>query len=132
VRGLIAWIGFKQVGVPFIRQRRKAGYTKYRYHRLLKLAFDTITAFSTFPALFITILAGTLAAASAIGIGVVLTLWLMGSLHLEYWMWAGLGFLGLWNIQFLSVAVLGEYIVRTHRHTQQRPLYIVESIIERG
>jgi polyisoprenyl-phosphate glycosyltransferase len=131
-RGLISWIGFNQVGVPFVRQRRKAGHTKYRYHRLLKLAFDTITAFSTFPALFITILAGTLAAASAIGIGVVLTLWLMGSLHLENWMWAGVGFLVLWNIQFLSIAVLGEYIVRTHRHTQQRPLYIVESIIERG
>lgn len=128
-RGLISWIGFKQVGVPFVRQRRKAGYTKYRYHRLLKLAFDTITAFSTFPALLITILAGTLAAGSAVGIGVVLTLWLMGS-PVDNWTWAGLGFLALWNIQFLSIAVLGEYIVRTHRHTQQRPLYIVETIIE--
>jgi polyisoprenyl-phosphate glycosyltransferase len=129
-RGLIAWIGFKQIGVPFVRQRRKAGYTKYRYHRLLKLAFDTITAFSTFPALLITITAGVLAVGSAVGIGVVLTMWLMGALHLEGWMWAALGFLALWNIQFLSTAVLGEYIVRTHRHTQQRPLYIVDTIIE--
>ncbi len=129
-RGLISWIGFKQVGVPFVRQRRKAGYTKYRYHRLLKLAFDTITAFSTFPALLITILAGTLAAASALGLAIVLVMWAMGSLQVAGWVWAALGFLVLWNIQFLSLAVLGEYVVRTHRHTQQRPLYVVDAIIE--
>jgi len=129
-RGLIAWIGFKQIGVPFVRQRRKAGYTKYRYGRLLKLAFDTITAFSTLPALAITILAGTLAVASFLGILAVVVLWLLGSVQLEGWMWAALGFLVLWNIQFLCVAVLGEYLVRTHRHTQHRPLYIVERIIE--
>jgi hypothetical protein len=48
------------------------------------------------------------------------------------WGWAALGFLGLWNVQFLCLAVLGEYIVRTHRHTQRRPLYIVDSVIENG
>jgi dolichol-phosphate mannosyltransferase len=129
-RGLIAWIGFKQIGVPFVRQRRKAGFTKYRYGRLLKLAFDTITAFSTFPAFFITVLAAVLAGATGLGIAVVLVLWALGMLQLEPWMWAGLGFLILWNIQYLSLAFLGEYIVRTHRHTQQRPLFIVDKIIE--
>jgi hypothetical protein len=47
-------------------------------------------------------------------------------------MWAALGFLVLWNVQFFCLAVLGEYLVRTHRHTQRRPLYIVDSLIERG
>ncbi len=47
-------------------------------------------------------------------------------------MWAGFGFLMLWNVQFCCIAVLGEYIVRTHRHTQRRPLFIVESLIEGG
>jgi dolichol-phosphate mannosyltransferase len=131
-RGLVSWIGFKQVGVPFVRQPRAAGYTKYRYSRLLKLAFDTITAFSTLPALLITITALVCVAASgAITAGVVF-LWLVGSLTVPGWGWAALGFLALWNVQFLCVAVLGEYIVRTHRHTQRRPLYIVESVIENG
>ncbi len=129
-RGLIAWIGFKQIGIPFVRQRRKAGYTKYRYGRLLKLAFDTITAFSSFPAFFITVLAAVLAGATGVGIMVVLVLWLMGTIHPEPWMWAALGFLVLWNVQFLSLAVLGEYLVRTHRHTQQRPLFIVDKVWE--
>jgi hypothetical protein len=45
-------------------------------------------------------------------------------------MWAALGFLVLWDVQFLCLAVLGEYVVRTHRHTQRRPLYIVDTVIE--
>lgn len=129
-RGLISWVGFKQIGVLFVRQRRKAGFTKYRYHRLVKLAFDTITAFSTLPALCITLLAWFLAAGSFAGIGLAVLLWLVGALTPLPWMWAALGFLALWNVQFLSLAVLGEYIVRTHRHTQSRPLFVVESVIE--
>jgi len=131
-RGLIGWIGFRQIGIPFIRRQRLAGYTKYRYGRLLKLAFDTITAFSTLPALVITILAGMLAGLSGAVIAVVLVLWAIGSVTLESWMWAAMGFLVLWNIQFLCLAVLGEYIVRTHRHTQRRPLFVVDSVIEGG
>jgi dolichol-phosphate mannosyltransferase len=131
-RGLIGWVGFRQIGVPFVRRPRVAGRTKYRYARLLRLAFDTITAFSTLPALAITLTAGSLAALSLLFIGGVVTGSAVGALHLDGWMWAGLGFLALWNVQFLCLAVLGEYIVRTHRHTQRRPLYVVDSLIEGG
>jgi dolichol-phosphate mannosyltransferase len=131
-RGLVSWIGFRQIGIPFVRRPRLAGYTKYRYSRLLKLAFDTVTAFSTLPALLITITALVLASLS-VGVAlVVVVLWALGQLDVPGWGWAGLAFLGLWNIQFLCLAVLGEYIVRTHRHTQGRPLYIIDTIIEGG
>jgi dolichol-phosphate mannosyltransferase len=131
-RGLVSWVGFRQVGVPFVRRPRAAGRTKYRYGRLLKLAFDTITAFSTLPALLITVLAACLTALSALFLAVVLALWAAGMLALQGWMWAGMGFLVLWNIQFLWLAVLGEYIVRTHRNTQRRPLYVVDCVMEGG
>ncbi len=131
-RGLVSWIGFRQVGVPFIRQPRAAGHTKYRFSRLLKLAFDTITAFSTLPALLITVTALILGALSAGGAVGVLALWSVGSLNVPAWGWAALGFLALWNIHFVCLAILGEYIVRTHRHTQRRPLYVVDTIIEGG
>jgi len=131
-RGLVAWIGFRQVGVPFVRRPRAGGHTKYRPTRLFRLAFDTITAFSSFTALFIMLLACFLGLASAVFIAVVLLLWLIGTIRLEGWMWAGLGFLGLWNVQFFCLALLGEYLVRTHRHTQGRPLYIVDRVIEGG
>lgn len=131
-RGLIGWIGFRQIGIPFVRRQRVGGRTKYRYNRLLKLAFDTITAFSTLPALFITLLACCLVGLSLLLSATVLVLWAVGLASMEGWMWAGLGFLALWNVQFCCIAVLGEYIVRTHRHTQRRPLYVVESLIEQG
>ncbi len=129
-RGLVSWIGFRQVGIPFVRRGRAAGQTKYRYGRLVKLALDTVTAFSSLPALAITLLAGALAGASALFLAVVLVLWATGSVALEGWMWAGMGFLVLWNVQFLSLALLGNYVVRTHRHTQRRPLYVVDTVIE--
>jgi dolichol-phosphate mannosyltransferase len=131
-RGLVSWVGFRQIGVPFIRRPRAAGYTKYRYGRLLKLAFDTITAFSTLPALLITITSLILAAFSFAGAVVVLGLWVTGTLTIPGWGWAALGFLALWNVQFLCLAVLGEYIVRTHRHTQRRPLFVIDTVIEGG
>jgi dolichol-phosphate mannosyltransferase len=131
-RGLIGWIGFRQVGIPFVRRQRAGGVTKYRYHRLLKLAFDTITAFSTAPSLIITLTAIGLAGLSGVIIAATLIAWAAGAFALEGWMCAGLGFLVLWNVQFLCIAVLGEYIVRTHRHTQRRPLYVVDSVIEGG
>src|SRR5262249_38334688 len=131
-RGLISWIGFKQIGVPFVRRGRVAGQTKYRYGRLLRLAFDTITAFSTKPAQVITIAAGLVAGFNGALIGAVILFWILDAVTMDGWMWAALGFLGLWNLQFLSLAVLGEYIVRMHRHTQRRPLYIVDTVIEGG
>jgi dolichol-phosphate mannosyltransferase len=129
-RGLITWIGFRQVGVPFVRRERAAGRTKYRYGRLLRLAMDTITAFSTLPAQAITVLASGLALLSGVLVVLVVGLWAAGTFTLEGWMWAALGFFVLWNIQFVSLAVLGEYVVRTHRHTQRRPLYVVDAVIE--
>ncbi len=129
-RGLVSWVGFKQIGVPFVRRPRAAGTTKYRYGRLLRLAFDTITAFSTLPAHLITMTAAICASLSVVFSATILTMWLTGALALQGWMWAGLGFLTLFNVQFVSMAVLGEYVVRTHRHTQRRPLYVVEAVIE--
>jgi dolichol-phosphate mannosyltransferase len=128
-RGLITWIGFRQVGVPFVRNPRAAGTTHYRYHRLIRLAFDTITSFSMLPALAITLLASGSAVLSAAAIVGVFVAWMAGLMAVPAWGWLGLVGLVLWNVQFLTIAVLGEYIVRTHRHTQRRPLYVVDSVI---
>lgn len=131
-RGMITWVGFKQVGVPFVRQPRLAGYSKYRYGRLLRLAFDTITAFSTYPALLITVVAGSITGLSILLFLVVVAASLVGWIDVPAWGWVAFGFLALWNIQFGALAVFGEYLVRTHRHTQRRPLYIVDAVFEKG
>ncbi len=129
-RGLITWIGFRQIGIPFVRQPRVAGYTKYRYSKLIKLAADTITAFSTMPALVISASALVFFLLSMVITVCLVSLWAMQMIALPNWGWVALGLLLLWNWQFCCLAVLGEYIVRTHKHTQRRPLYIVETLIE--
>jgi dolichol-phosphate mannosyltransferase len=131
-RGLVSWIGFRQVGVGFVRRPRAGGVTKYRYGKLIKLAMDNITAFSTLPSLAITLLAtfcllGSLGVAGVVAIG-----WLLGAWDVPAWGWVCLGFLGLFNLQFGCIAMLGEYIVRTHRYAQQRPLYVLDVLIENG
>lgn len=131
-RGLVSWVGFRQTGIGFIRPPRAAGVTKYKYNRLLKLAFDTITAFSTLPALAITITSLFCLLASVAIAAAVAVAWLAGLLDVPGWGWVALGFLALWNLQFGCIAVLGEYIVRTHRHTQRRPLYVLDTVIEGG
>ena len=116
--------------MPFVRRPRAAGRTKYRYGRLLKLACDTVTAFSSLPALCITLTAGACAVGSALVAAGVGLLWATGAVAVPTWGWAGLAFLGLWNVQFLCLAVLGEYVVRTHRQTQRRPLFVVDEVLE--
>jgi polyisoprenyl-phosphate glycosyltransferase len=131
-RGLISWIGFRQTGLSFRRRPRAAGKSKYRYTRLVRLAFDTITAFSSFPAQLILAL-------SMLGIGlsgaagfVSLTGALVGAWKLETTFWMVAAGLVLLNFQLVATALLAQYIVRTHRNTQGRPLYIVDSVYRGG
>jgi len=67
------------------------------------------------------------------GVALVVVLgWLFSWFEVPAWGWTALGFLGLWNVQFACIAMLGEYIVRTHRHVQRRPLYVLDTLIENG
>jgi len=129
-RGLVSWVGFRQIGIPFKRKPRAAGVSKYRYAGMIKLAFDTITALSTLPALSITLLSVFCLILGVFSSIVVLVLWLTGVVEVSGWVWGFLGLINLINFQFVSLATFGEYIVRTHRNTQQRPLYLIDSIVE--
>jgi polyisoprenyl-phosphate glycosyltransferase len=131
-RGLIPWIGFKQIGVPFVRRPRAGGYSKYRPARLFRLAYDTITSFSTCTA-HLASLVGIGSALASVGlIGVVALLAAAGAVALPSWAWVAAGFLVLWNVQFLFLTMLGEYIVRTHRMVQRRPLYVIDHELHGG
>jgi dolichol-phosphate mannosyltransferase len=131
-RGLVPWCGFKQEGVPFARKPRAAGTSKYRPAKLIRLAADTVTSFSTYTALLATLLAVGMAAVSAFGIAAVVLLWLTGQVVVTGLGWLAVGGLVLWNVQFLLVCLFGEYLVRAHRMVQRRPLYVVDEIISGG
>ena len=131
-RGLVPWIGFRQIGVPFVRRPRAAGQSKYRPLRLFRLAYDTVTSFSTYTAQLASLFGIGFAGLCFLLMGVVATLSACGALSLPGWSWVAGGFLFLWNVQFLFLTMLGEYIVRTHRMTQRRPLYVIDQVIQGG
>jgi dolichol-phosphate mannosyltransferase len=128
VRAMVAWIGFRQVGVPYRRHARTAGETKYTVRKMLRLSLDAITGFSLFP-LKLAQMFGVVAT----GLGVLLALVLLvlklgGALPL-----AGQGLtaslvLFMGGVQLLGMGILGEYIGRIYDEVRGRPLYIVREV----
>ena len=128
VRGMVAWVGFKQSAVVYDREPRFAGSTKYPLQKMLRFAFDGITSFSVLPLRIATWL-GIFAAFCAICVGTwAVTVKLMGHTVPG---WTTLMFaiaLGS-SAQLLMTGILGEYVGRIYEEIKRRPLYIIEQEI---
>jgi len=127
IRGMVAWIGFRQVPFAYDRQRRFAGETKYPLRKMMRFAFDALTGFSSAP----------LKLASQFGIGlsigsVALILyiayaWLSGR-SIPGWTSLMLIVVVLGAVQMFVLGLMGEYIGRLYNEAKGRPLYIVQEI----
>jgi dolichol-phosphate mannosyltransferase len=124
-RGMVAWVGFRQVGVPYRRAARFAGETKYPFKKMIKLALDAITGFSYFPLQLATYVGFTAAGVSILVIPVVIIMRLVG--HEAFFGQAStlLAVLFLGGVQLICLGILGEYIGRIYDEVKGRPLYIV-------
>ncbi len=128
VRAMTSWVGFRQTGVPYRRQARKAGETKYTVRKMVRLAIDAITGYSTLP-LKLALWSGFAAAALGAVMAVVLTIVRLGGTAPL----AGQGFtaslvLFVGGVQMVMVGILGEYIGRIYDEVRQRPLYTVQEV----
>ena len=124
VRGMVAWVGFRQTTVLYDRKPRFAGETHYPFRKMLRFAFDGIASFSIVPLRAATWL-GTLAGI----MGIVVAGWaLYGRLYGRFVPgWATIMMavsLGA-SAQLLMTGLLGEYIGRIYEEVKRRPLYIV-------
>ncbi len=124
-RGMSAWVGFKQVGVPYKRAARYAGVTKYPFNKMLKLALNAITGFSYFPLQMATFFGFISAGLAALAIPVVIIMRLMGSQFFEGQATTLIAVLFLGGVQLISLGVLGEYLGRVYDEAKGRPLYIL-------
>jgi len=126
VRGMVAWVGFRQTGITYERPARFAGETKYPVRKMLRFAIDGITSFSTVP-LRIAIWLGMLAGAVTVAAG-AWAVWqkLFGTGTVRGWttimILVGLGS----SAQLLMTGVLGEYVGRIYEEVKRRPLYVVQ------
>jgi len=126
LRGQIAWLGFKQTGVEFTRQERKAGKTKYSLSKMMKLALDGITSFSNFPLKIATFLGFIF---SFIAFLIILyALYSKFVLHEVVTGWTSLMISSMFigGVQLLCIGIIGEYISRISTDVKKRPPFIVE------
>jgi polyisoprenyl-phosphate glycosyltransferase len=125
-RGMSAWVGFRQVGVPYRRAARMAGETKYPFRKMFRLAINAITGFSYFPLQVATYMGFISAGISILAIPIVIGLRLWGSqTPLVGQATTLIAVLFLGGVQLISLGILGEYIGRLYDEAKGRPLYIV-------
>jgi dolichol-phosphate mannosyltransferase len=127
LRGMVAWVGFKQDVVSFDRDPRYAGETKYSFSKMSNLALDALLSFSDRPLRVLMQLGLLITSFSFILILFFLTSLFLGSGSPERgWLSIVLISLFLGGIQLLCLGVLGEYIGRIYREAKNRPLFIVD------
>jgi polyisoprenyl-phosphate glycosyltransferase len=128
IRGMVAWIGLRQVPLLYDRDPRSAGETHYPLHRMIRLAFDAITGFSVLPL--------RLASLAGAGVGVIgllllsyaLTGWLTGRVT-QGWTSLMSLMLILGGAQLLLLGIFGEYLGRLYIEVKRRPLFVVDRVL---
>lgn len=129
-KGMFSWIGFKKKEITYDRDPRAAGTTKWHYSKLVNLAIDGITSFTTAPLRISTFIGGTVSIVAFVYILYLLIRPLFGVPTGGGYssLMAAILFLG--GVQLLSLGVIGEYIGRIFNETKRRPLYFVEEYHE--
>ncbi|HOL91888.1 MAG TPA: glycosyltransferase family 2 protein [Clostridiales bacterium] len=129
VRGLISWLGFRQTGVEFVREKRLAGETKYSMKKMFKLAWDGITAFSNAPLKLATYIGVSISAVSFLYLLVVICQKLFTDTTVQGW--ASLVAISLFfnGVILIVLGIIGEYIRRIYDEAKGRPIYIISEKI---
>ncbi|MDE3281736.1 glycosyltransferase family 2 protein [Lacticaseibacillus casei] len=120
VRGMVSWVGYKQVAVEYDRQERTAGKTHYPLRKMLHLAMNGITSFSTVPLTIANWLSGFFL---LVAVATTFISLLLGRLSLLTWVISATFFVGA-GVTF-TIGLLGNYIGRMFAESRHRPLYIV-------
>ena len=128
VRGLISWLGFRQTGVEFVRERL-AGETKYPFRKMIKLALDGITSFSYKPLKLASYIGAAISAIGFLYLLVVIFQKLFTDTTVQGW--ASLIAITLFfnGIILLILGIIGEYIRRIYDEAKGRPAYIISEMI---
>ena len=132
LRGMRAWVGFKQIGYEYERDERLAGKTKYSWSKLFELAFNGIFNFSDFPVKFIT----------RLGFFTVILslLYFVYNVYRKfYYNDVPKGFTAtilaiilFSGVQMISLGLIGEYVLRIYNQVRNRPLFVIDKIIQDG
>ncbi|HVF92791.1 MAG TPA: glycosyltransferase family 2 protein [Sphingomonas sp.] len=127
IRGMVAWVGFRQVPFAYDRAERHAGETNYPLAKMVRLAFDAVTGFSTAPLRFASHAGLALTGASLLLLLYILFGFLTGSV-VQGWTSTMLVVVFLGAVQMFVLGMIGEYLGRLYIESKRRPLYLVADI----
>jgi dolichol-phosphate mannosyltransferase len=126
LRGMTVWIGYTQIAVPYERDARYAGETKYTLRKMLSFSLDAISSFSHRPLQLATIVGFVCATVAFVAIPVVVALRLAGS-YLPGFGTVTIVVLLLGGLQLMAIGLIGEYLGRIYDEVKGRPLYLVRT-----
>ena len=127
IRGMVAWIGFRQVPFAYDREVRFAGTTKYPLSKMLRFALDALTGFSSAP-LKLASHAGLLLSLGSLLILAYIAYAFIAGRSIQGWTSLMLVVVVLGAVQMFVLALMGEYIGRLYNEVKGRPLYIVQEV----
>ena len=132
LRGMAAWIGYRQIAVPYETAPRYAGKTKYPLRRMLHFAADGITSFSAAPLRLVSMLGFLFVLFCAGYLFYVLYIHFLTDRTIEGWTTVVVLILLIGGVQLLSLGIVGQYVARVFDEAKRRPLYLFESVVEGG
>jgi glycosyltransferase involved in cell wall biosynthesis len=132
IRGMVSWIGYRQLALPYGRNPRFAGVSKYPLRKMLRFAVDGILSFSSKPLQMSVGLGLTAASLALLGIVYALVLRVFTDNWVEGWTALIIAVLFMGGIQLICVGILGEYVGRIYSEIKNRPLYLVEEHVGFG
>jgi polyisoprenyl-phosphate glycosyltransferase len=126
LRGMTVWVGYTQAAVPYRRDPRYAGETKYTLTKMLRFSLDAIVSFSDRPLQLATLLGFLISTLAFVAVPVVIVLRITGS-YLPGFGAITIAVLLLGGIQLIAIGIIGEYVGRIYDEVKGRPLYLVRA-----
>jgi dolichol-phosphate mannosyltransferase len=131
IRGMVSWIGFRQVPLEYDRDPRFAGTTHYPLLKMVRFAVDAITGFSVTPLRTAAWLGMVLGLGSLLMLGYTLGSWVLGR-TIDGWTSLTTIVLIIGATQLMTLGVIGEYLGRLYLEVKRRPLFVIESVRRTG
>jgi dolichol-phosphate mannosyltransferase len=126
LRGMTVWVGYTQAAVPYRRDPRYAGETKYTISKMLRFSLDAISSFSHRPLQLATLLGFAISTLAFVAIPAVVVLRILGS-YLPGFSALTIVVLLLGGIELIAIGIIGEYVGRIYDEVKGRPLYLVRA-----
>ena len=129
IYGLIFWLGFDYVTIPYVRRQRKKGRSKWTLNKKMKLFIDTFVGFSYFPIRILSLLGIVVAFASFVYGAFIFYNWLAGNIEVQGWTATMIVLSFTAGIQMIMIGVVGEYLWRTLDQVRDRPSYVIDEVL---